>query len=520
LNAFAQQLLVVAKDYLGPAAQTFLSTEFHALGVNANTVGPDQLEGLVERVRKKAARAMGDQRASELAAAMAACGAAQKQKPAGKGHRLASDAAAKLLENGRARHAETAYRELVTKHGDIEAYSGLARAQAGMQDEAAALATLREGAAKFAGSGDRTSAVALMLEAVAIAPSDLAAHRRLAAALANQGDLPSAIREYARFVDMCLAQRDTRRAWLELAYGRETLGDLPGLRAIVDRVAAASGGAAGPAPRTAEVPPIIARAELAPRAPAAPVTQPEPPALRPQPATMRTQPSTPRPEPAALRPEPAALRAEPTARRVESMKPLAPAARSLGDRLPSPEATTRPSASQTTVVLNGASTVTHVDLGGPSDLLARAGFSPNGHKPKAVATPVQHAVRAARPPLDMENEIKALVPKGNDLDAANTAATRATLLIGMRDKRANDATLDAARRLLTLGKLVAASDLLLDYIAHGFTDREAQRLLIEIDCAIGRRDTAREKCQLLSYAYRLDGRTDVAEDVERIARIL
>ena len=120
----------------------------------------------------------------------------------------------------------------------------------------------------------------------------------------------------------------------------------------------------------------------------------------------------------------------------------------------------------------------------------------------------------------MENEIKAFVPKGNDMDAANAAATRATLLIGMRDKRANDATLDAARRLLTLGKLTAASDLLLDYIAHGFVEREAQRLLIEIDCAIGRRDTAREKCQLLSYAYRLDGRTDVAEDVERIARIL
>ena len=84
----------------------------------------------------------------------------------------------------------------------------------------------------------------------------------------------------------------------------------------------------------------------------------------------------------------------------------------------------------------------------------------------------------------------------------------------------NDATLDAARRLLTLGKLQSASDILLDFIAHGFTDREAQRLLIEIDCAIGRRDTAKEKCHLLSYAYRLDGRTDVAEDVERIARIL
>jgi hypothetical protein len=120
----------------------------------------------------------------------------------------------------------------------------------------------------------------------------------------------------------------------------------------------------------------------------------------------------------------------------------------------------------------------------------------------------------------MELEVKALVPKGNDLDAANTAATRATLLIGMRDKRATDATLDGARRLLTHGKLQSASDLLLDYIAHGFADREAQRLLIEVDCALGRRDTAKEKCHLLSLAYRLDGRTDVAEDVERIARIL
>jgi hypothetical protein len=342
--------------------------------------------------------------------------------------------------------------------------------------------------------------------------------------------------------------RDTRRAWLELAYGRETLGDLPGLRAIVDRVAAASGGAAGPAPRTGEVPPIIARADLAPRAPAAhhtasPVSMPrpaaptasespalrpqpavlrsEPPALRPEPVVLRTEPAVLKPQPAVLRTEPAAQRTEPApTRRIESMRPYAAAARSLGDRMDLPEATTRPSASQTTVVLKGASTVTHVDLGGPSDLLARAGLTPNGHKPRPITPPAARVARVARPPLDMENEIKAFVPKGNDMDAANAAATRATLLIGMRDKRANDATLDAARRLLTLGKLTAASDLLLDYIAHGFVEREAQRLLIEIDCAIGRRDTAREKCQLLSYAYRLDGRTDVAEDVERIARIL
>jgi tetratricopeptide (TPR) repeat protein len=512
LNAFAQQLLGVAKGYLGPATQTFLSTEFQALGVNANTISPAQLDALVARVRTKAARAMGDERAAELASALAACGALQK--PANGGHRRATESAAKLLENGKARQSEVAYRELVEKHGDIDAYCGLARAQAAQQDVGAALTTLREAAGRFAQQGDRASAVALLLEAVAIAPSDLAAHRRLAAALANQGDMPSAIREYARFVDMALAQHDTRRAWLELSYGRETLGDLPGLRAIVDRLAAATGGSAGPAPRTGEVPPMIARSELAPR-PVVPAPKIVRPVFHPMP-----EPPTFRTTPAALRPQPHAFRSEvePPTFRTEPAKPE-----------PAPilaSQTTRPSASQTTVVLNGASTVTHAehaDLGKPVDLLARAGLTPNGHKPAPVPAPViapARPPRPARPPLDIERELKALVPQGNDLESANVVAARATLLIGMRDKRATDATLDAARRLLTHGKLQSASDLLLDYIAHGLTDREPQRLLIEIDCAIGRRDTAKEKCHLLSHAYRLDGRTDVAEDVERIARIL
>jgi len=139
------------------------------------------------------------------------------------GQRRATESAAKLLESGKARQSEVAFRDLVEKRGDIDAYCGLARAQAAQQDVGAALTTLREAAGRFAQRGDRASAVALLLEAVAIAPSDLAAHRRLAAALANQGDMPSAIREYARYVDMALAQHDTRRAWLELSYGRETL---------------------------------------------------------------------------------------------------------------------------------------------------------------------------------------------------------------------------------------------------------------------------------------------------------
>ncbi|HEV8230398.1 MAG TPA: hypothetical protein VGQ86_10595 [Candidatus Limnocylindria bacterium] len=508
MNAFAQQILVVAKGYLGPAAQTFLATEFRALGVNANSISPAQLEMLVDNVRVKAARAMGEDRAAELASKLAALGA-RAPKPADGGHRLASDAAAKLLSSGRARHAETAYRELVEKHGDPDSYRGLARAQAALQNDAAALTTLRDGATKFAQQGDRAASVSLLAEAVAIAPSDLAAHRRLAAALANQGDLQSAIEEYERFVDVALEQRDTRRAWLELAYGRETLGDLPGLLRIVDRVAAASGGAAGPAPRPTQTPAPIQASRLASQNPnpSAPT-----PAAHPTVSRAQTPPATPAAPPVQAAP---LIKAAPSATPV----PVASAKGTpLGDRLHSSDGKTRPE-SQTTVVLKGAKTFTHAEQGDVAssvDLLARAGLSTNGHRNGA---PVQPA-RPQRPPIDIERELSTLVPTGSGMEAASVAASRATLLIGMRDKRATEAAIDAARRLLSLGKLQSASDLLLDYIAHGFADREAQRLLIEVDCAIGRRDTAKEKCALLSYAYRLDGRAEVADDVERLARIL
>ena len=103
---------------------------------------------------------------------------------------------------------------------------------------------------------------------------------------------------------------------------------------------------------------------------------------------------------------------------------------------------------------------------------------------------------------------------------AAVAHVRATILIAARDARATEVTLDAARRLMALHKMQAASDVLLDLIGAGFKDREAQRLLIEVDCELGRRDTAREKYQLLGAAYRLDGQGAIAEDVERLAAIL
>jgi tetratricopeptide (TPR) repeat protein len=223
----------VAKGYLGPAAQQFLSTELHSLGVNANTITPAEVKALSDSVRGHAIRLMGVEKANHLADAIAQCQGPQSKKTA---HKLAADAAQKLFDQGKLRQAEKAYLELVQKHGEAEAYVGLARAQVALEDGAAALNSLRDGAAKFARAGDRATAISLLAEAVQLVPEDLSAHRRLAAALANQGDMFGAVEEYERFVDVALRAGDSRRALLELAYGRETLGDLPGLAALVDKV--------------------------------------------------------------------------------------------------------------------------------------------------------------------------------------------------------------------------------------------------------------------------------------------
>jgi hypothetical protein len=416
-------------------------------------------------VRRAASKVMDNQKASDFAQALAQQGRRTVQAKTPNDHRLASDAA-KLFASGRLRQAESAYRALVNKHGDVDSYSGLARTQVSLEDRDAALLTLREGATAFARKNERVSTVALLGVAVAIAPFDLASHRRLAAALANQGDLTRACAEYARFIDVALGQRDLRRAWLELTYGRETMGDLPQLLAIADRVAAAQGGA-----------------------------MPTPP----PPVRVAATPSAPAPLLAAATVEPTHNSA------------LAAAV----------QARTRPQASSA-VVLKNAQTITHAertDITSAADLLARAGL---GAKPQ----PTVHSVAAAkvvftpRPVAELEAELARHTPTGSPAEDAAVADVRATILIGAHDARATEAALDAARKLMALHKMQAASDVLLDLIGAGFKDREAQRLLIEVNCELGRRDTAREKCQLLGAAYRLDGQGAVALDVERLGAIL
>ena len=481
MNALSERLLGLAREYLGPAAPQFLTRELRGVDCTPDSLTSMHLPTLALRARASAARIMEPDRAEEFGAAVAALeppDAPPKKAAAPGGSRAAAsvpsrpalEAAASLLDQGKLRQAEEAYRQLAAKHGDAQSYHGLARAQVALEDLPAAVLTLRDGAAALTRRGDRANGIALLREAVAIAPADLAAHRRLAAAQANAGDTVGACDEYARFVEHALAEGDSRRAWLELTYARETLGDLPGLVRIVDR--------------------------LMPGAPAV-VQAAQPPMARPTPP-----PASPPPPP------------PPDLRRLVPAAPPAPQ-RIAPEDLPR----TRPVGAPSAMIMADARTLTSVALEeAPIDLLART--APRGKAAGAAAPAAAKPARKPAKPLDVEAALALLPPGGTGEQSAGIAAMRATILIGARDGRATQAALDAAKRLLALHKLQAASDLLLDYIGAGFTDREAQRLLIEVDCGIGKREIARDKCRLLGEAYRLDGRTDTADDVERLAAII
>ena len=113
-------------------------------------------------------------------------------------------------------------------------------AQAEMQDmHRSDLDALKDGAAMLTQAGNRVAALAVMWSAVAIAPTDLGAHRRLAAMLANAGDIDGAANEYARFVEFMLPLGDVGRATMELAYGSKVLGGHPALHEAAEKIVAA-----------------------------------------------------------------------------------------------------------------------------------------------------------------------------------------------------------------------------------------------------------------------------------------
>jgi hypothetical protein len=106
-------------------------------------------------------------------------------------------------------------------------------------------------------------------------------------------------------------------------------------------------------------------------------------------------------------------------------------------------------------------------------------------------------------------------PKAEDDPVAVEAA--AARYLATRDPRAAGMALEAVRHYIKEGHVDAASDLLLQLIAAGVADHDAQRLLVDVVRTLGKREVARTKCQLLAHALLLDGRNDLAAEVEALA---
>jgi tetratricopeptide (TPR) repeat protein len=121
--------------------------------------------------------------------------------------------------------------------------------------------------------------------------------------------------------------------------------------------------------------------------------------------------------------------------------------------------------------------------------------------------PVPQRERVAEPPLD-------------EIEDPLAADERAAQYIAAKDPRAAQAALVAARHFIADGRTNAASDLLLQLIASGLADHQAQRLLVDVVSSIGKRDVARAKCALLAEALRLDGQAELAAEVERLAQAI
>jgi hypothetical protein len=121
--------------------------------------------------------------------------------------------------------------------GDSDPVVSIEPAEAEMNDvHRSDLDALKEGAAMLTQAGNRIAALAVMWSAVAIAPTDLGAHRRLAAMLANAGDIDGAANEYARYIEFMIPIGDLGRATMELAYGARVLGSQPTLHEAAEKL--------------------------------------------------------------------------------------------------------------------------------------------------------------------------------------------------------------------------------------------------------------------------------------------
>lgn len=330
------------------------------------------------------------------------------------------------LQSGRFRQAEEQFRYLVTHFPTAGGgYRGLAKVFMEQDDRAAALTTLRAGAASLAKAGDRAGGITLLKEAIPLGPSDAAVHRHLAAALELAGDHDGAVAEQRRFAHAAIDAGDRDAALREIRYALRTSGDDPAVVSIaVECGLPVQGFSEGPSVGSGE---LRADSDHGPTPPPAEATNTWTPAAAPD--------------------------------------------RAVDERL--------------------------------------SLFS---------APQVDHATAA--PPVTAPTDTSSDTPSDTPSDElpGESADERAGRYIAARDPRAAHAALVAAREHLAAGHTHAASDLLLQVIASGLADHQAQRLLVEVATSIGKKDVARAKCALLAEALRLDGQAELAVEVERLAQ--
>ena len=415
----------------------------------------------------------------------------------------------KSLEQGRLRQAEQSFKYLVDKFPGAEGgYRGLAKVHFEQEDRAGALRVLREGAAALIKSGERSGAIGLLRQAVALDARDLTTHRRLAAALALAGDTDASVQEYARFIRDLRDNGESERAKNEVAWAK---GQLRGVAGVSTLDAIADG-----AP-TKRDEPVDAEAVEKPEEKTRFSERDGGTALRPQ---AFDQWPTPRPEPErSFTPPPAPQSAAPTDDPWATPPPLTASRSTTEQKVREITLENDPWATIPAPPIRSW-TADHQMADDVEDEVApveEPAVAENLAADAAVEeTPAPEPEPAPAPVRDTwigtpENgEPKAV----DDPVAVEAAAAR---YLATRDPRAAGMALEAARYYIKEGNLDAASDLLLQLIAAGVANHDAQRLLVDVVRTFGKREVAKTKCQLLAHALLLDGRNDLAAEVEALA---
>jgi tetratricopeptide (TPR) repeat protein len=380
-------------------------------------------------------------------------------------YRVALASGLKSLQLGRLRQAEEQFRYLLERFPAADGgYRGLAKVLIEQEDRPAALRMLLDGGAAVAKSGQRAGAIGLYRDAVALDPNDMTAHRRLAAALTLAGEPGTAAAEYVRYIQtaLLLGSRERARAEAEFALAR-----LPA-SAELARLARTLG-------MDVEEPPQVEQPARAPEV---------------QPARASATPTA-----AQVTEDRAALMrgAFGGAQRSDAPLPSEPSWRDAAPARPQPKPAPPP---------------TPVDTESDGDSAPEPAVSSNNPWADGGVSDPQAVTLGES---DGEHPVEDADSQAVEADAARYLAKR--------DPRGGVAALEAARRYIADGRNDAASDLLLQLIASGVADHDAQRLLVDVVRTLGKRDVAKAKCQLLVQALRLDGRDDLAAEVEQLALV-